>query len=45
MKWADSKTRSMKILLSALPSPKEVDCLIEPFAGSASVFLNTRYRQ
>lgn len=35
----------MKTLLQALPSPDEVECLIEPFTGSASVFLNTGYRQ
>ncbi|WP_370612390.1 DNA adenine methylase [Citrobacter meridianamericanus] len=45
LKWAGAKTRSMNVLLSCLPSPQAVDCLIEPFAGSTSVFLNTRYRQ
>lgn len=45
LKWAGAKTRCMPELLAALPSPERVECLIEPFAGSASVFLNTRYRQ
>lgn len=45
LKWAGAKTRCMSVLLSHLPSPHKVDCLIEPFGGSASVFLNTRYRQ
>lgn len=45
LKWAGAKTRCMPALLAALPSPEHVECLIEPFAGSASVFLNTRYRQ
>lgn len=45
LKWVGAKTRSMPALLAALPSPEYVECLIEPFAGSASVFLNTRYRQ
>ncbi|EBC6662850.1 Dam family site-specific DNA-(adenine-N6)-methyltransferase [Salmonella enterica] len=45
LKWVGAKTRSMNVLLSCLPSPQAVDCLIEPFAGSTSVFINTRYRQ
>lgn len=45
LKWAGAKTRCIPALLAALPSPEHVECLIEPFAGSASVFLNTRYRQ
>ena len=45
LKWAGAKTRCMPALLAALPSPERVECLIEPFAGSAAVFLNTRYRQ
>lgn len=45
LKWAGAKNRSMEVLLRYLPSPDEIDCLIEPFMGSASVFLNTRYRQ
>ncbi|EKN8573714.1 Dam family site-specific DNA-(adenine-N6)-methyltransferase [Salmonella enterica] len=28
-----------------LPSPDEVECLVEPFVGGASVFLGTDYRQ
>lgn len=35
----------METLLEHLPSPELIDCLIEPFIGSVSVFLNTHYRQ
>ena len=45
LKWAGAKTRVMDTLLQALPSSDIATCLIEPFAGSASVFLNTRYQQ
>jgi len=42
IKWAGGKTRLMPELLSHLPAG---DLLIEPFVGSASVFLNTNYRR
>ncbi|EGR7564453.1 Dam family site-specific DNA-(adenine-N6)-methyltransferase [Salmonella enterica] len=35
----------MSHLLNSLPSEHEVECMVEPFVGSASVFLNTCYRQ
>ncbi|WJV54457.1 Dam family site-specific DNA-(adenine-N6)-methyltransferase [Prodigiosinella aquatilis] len=42
IKWAGGKTRVLPDLLSHLPA---ADCLIEPFVGGASVFLNTDYRR
>ncbi|EED4923252.1 Dam family site-specific DNA-(adenine-N6)-methyltransferase [Salmonella enterica subsp. diarizonae] len=45
LKWAGAKTRCMEQLLNSLPSEHEVECFVEPFVGSASVFLNTCYRQ
>ncbi|KHT34438.1 Dam family site-specific DNA-(adenine-N6)-methyltransferase [Pectobacterium carotovorum] len=42
IKWAGGKTRVMPDLLPLLPKG---DCLIEPFVGGASVFLNTDYRR
>ncbi|MGI1757566.1 Dam family site-specific DNA-(adenine-N6)-methyltransferase [Serratia marcescens] len=41
LKWAGSKARIMDTLRLHLPAGNR---LIEPFAGSASVFLNTDYR-
>ncbi|MHC9057775.1 DNA adenine methylase [Pantoea sp. y20] len=41
LKWAGSKSRLMPELLTQLPKS---DFLIEPFAGSASVFMNTNYK-
>ncbi|MDU5549042.1 MAG: Dam family site-specific DNA-(adenine-N6)-methyltransferase [Citrobacter freundii] len=41
IKWAGGKTRIMPQLLKHLP---KADCLIEPFVGSGTVFLNTNYR-
>lgn len=35
----------MEQLLGCLPSEHDVECLVEPFVGSASVFMNTTYRQ
>lgn len=42
IKWAGGKTRVMPELLKHLP---KADCLIEPFVGSGSVFMNTEYRR
>ncbi|SLM62840.1 MULTISPECIES: DNA adenine methylase [Dickeya] len=42
IKWAGGKTRVMPDLLPHLP---DANCLIEPFVGGASVFLNTEYRR
>ncbi|MGP3146039.1 DNA adenine methylase [Serratia bockelmannii] len=41
LKWAGSKARIMDTLRQHLPAGNR---LVEPFAGSASVFLNTDYR-
>lgn len=41
LKWAGGKARVMPQLLEHLP---KADCLIEPFVGSGTVFLNTNYR-
>ncbi|AIK13749.1 phage DNA adenine methylase [Pectobacterium atrosepticum SCRI1043] len=40
IKWAGGKTRVLPDLLPLLPKG---DCLVEPFVGGASVFLNTDY--
>lgn len=45
LKWAGGKRRSLDMLQRWLPSPDEVECLVEPFVGGASVFLGTDYRQ
>ena len=42
IKWAGGKTRVMPRLLKHLP---KADCLIEPFVGSGTVFMNTEYRR
>ncbi|HGG9089437.1 Dam family site-specific DNA-(adenine-N6)-methyltransferase [Enterobacter hormaechei subsp. steigerwaltii] len=42
LKWAGGKTRVMPQLLRHLP---KADCLIEPFVGSGTVFMNTEYRR
>ncbi|MBJ9109991.1 Dam family site-specific DNA-(adenine-N6)-methyltransferase [Citrobacter sp. FDAARGOS_156] len=42
IKWAGGKTRVMPQLLEHLP---KADCLIEPFVGSGTVFMNTDYRR
>ncbi|HEI6817721.1 DNA adenine methylase [Yersinia enterocolitica] len=42
IKWAGGKSRVLPELLPYLP---KADCLIEPFVGGASVFLNTDYRR
>lgn len=42
IKWAGGKTRVMPQLLEHLP---KADCLIEPFVGSGTVFMNTEYRR
>ncbi|WP_225085119.1 DNA adenine methylase [Pectobacterium colocasium] len=41
LKWPGGKSRVLPDLLPLLPKG---DCLIEPFVGGASVFLNTEYR-
>lgn len=42
VKWPGGKGRVMPDLLPILP---KADCLVEPFVGGASVFLNTEYRR
>lgn len=42
LKWAGSKYRILDKVLATLPPGKR---LIEPFAGSAAVFLNTNYEE
>ena len=42
LKWAGGKTRVLPELLKHLP---KADCLIEPFVGSGTVFMNTEYRR
>lgn len=42
IKWAGGKTRVMPELQKHLP---KADCLIEPFVGSGTVFMNTDYRR
>ncbi|MEN3261302.1 Dam family site-specific DNA-(adenine-N6)-methyltransferase [Sodalis endosymbiont of Spalangia cameroni] len=42
LKWAGGKSRLMPRLRPFLPA---ADCLVEPFVGGASVFLNTDYRR
>ncbi len=42
IKWAGGKTRVMPQLLKHLP---KADCLIEPFVGSGTVFMNMEYRR
>ncbi|EMO3829616.1 TPA: DNA adenine methylase [Klebsiella pneumoniae] len=42
IKWAGGKTRVMPQLLKHLP---KADCLIEPFVGNGTVFMNTEYRR
>ena len=42
IKWAGGKTRVMPELLKHLP---KADCLIDPFVGSGTVFMNTEYRR
>ncbi|ENR8889563.1 DNA adenine methylase [Citrobacter koseri] len=42
VKWPGGKGRVIPDLLQHLP---KTDCLIEPFVGGASVFLNTDYRR
>ncbi|CTQ16223.1 DNA adenine methylase [Klebsiella variicola] len=42
VKWAGGKTRVMPELLKHIPP---ADCLIEPFVGSGTVFMNTEYRR
>ncbi len=40
IKWAGGKTRVMPRLLIQLP---KADCLIRPFVGGGTVFMNTEY--
>lgn len=42
LKWPGGKSRVMPELLPHLP---KAGCLVEPFVGGASVFLNTDYRR
>jgi DNA adenine methylase len=39
--WVGGKSRAMSHVLDALPHG---ECLVEPFVGSGSVFLNTDYK-
>lgn len=39
--WVGGKSRAMPHVLAALP---QGECLVEPFVGSGSVFLNTDYK-
>ena len=40
LKWAGNKYRCLKYIVPKLP---KASCLIEPFAGSAAIFLNSDY--
>ncbi|EHS1707994.1 Dam family site-specific DNA-(adenine-N6)-methyltransferase [Escherichia coli] len=40
--WVGGKSRIMNTLKAHLP---EADCLVEPFVGGASVFMNTSYKR
>jgi len=42
LKWAGGKRKILDKILAVLPKGK---CLIEPFCGSATVFLNTQYKK
>ncbi|HFO2597451.1 TPA: DNA adenine methylase, partial [Escherichia coli] len=42
LKWVGGKSRIMNTLKVHLP---EADCLVEPFVGGASVFMNTSYKR
>ncbi|HGN2985474.1 TPA: DNA adenine methylase, partial [Proteus mirabilis] len=42
LKWAGSKVRIMDKLISHLPKAKR---LVEPFAGSCAVMMNTEYNE
>ncbi|EGJ1573624.1 Dam family site-specific DNA-(adenine-N6)-methyltransferase [Escherichia coli] len=42
LKWVGGKSRIMNTLKAHLP---EADCLVEPFVGGASVFMNTSYKR
>lgn len=42
VKWPGGKSRVIPDLLPLLP---KANCLVEPFVGGASVFLNTEYRR
>ncbi|ECC5191050.1 Dam family site-specific DNA-(adenine-N6)-methyltransferase [Salmonella enterica] len=43
--WAGSKYRAMNRLLKKERLPPSGGCLVEPFVGSGTVFLNTDYRR
>lgn len=43
LKWAGGKYNALPQLFEHLP--REGECLIEPFVGSGTVFLNTNYRR
>ncbi|EAS2063192.1 Dam family site-specific DNA-(adenine-N6)-methyltransferase, partial [Salmonella enterica] len=43
LKWAGGKYNALPELFKYLP--REGECLIEPFVGSGTVFLNTNYRR
>ena len=42
VKWPGGKSR---VIPDLLPVLSKADCLVEPFVGGASVFLNTEYRR
>ncbi|EJR6403500.1 Dam family site-specific DNA-(adenine-N6)-methyltransferase [Salmonella enterica] len=43
--WAGSKYRTLNRLLNNERLPRSGSCLVEPFVGSGTVFLNTDYRR
>ncbi|EBU3669727.1 Dam family site-specific DNA-(adenine-N6)-methyltransferase [Salmonella enterica subsp. enterica] len=43
LKWAGGKYNALPELFKHLP--REGECLIEPFVGSGTIFLNTNYRR
>ncbi|WP_171903191.1 DNA adenine methylase, partial [Salmonella enterica] len=43
--WAGSKYRTLNRLLNNERLPRSGGCLVEPFVGSGTVFLNTDYQR
>ncbi|ECH2931331.1 hypothetical protein FOV05_25235, partial [Salmonella enterica] len=43
--WAGSKYRTLNRLLKNERLPRSDGCLVEPFVGSGTVFLNTDYQR
>jgi len=44
LKWAGNKYRIIDKIINHFPCDKEFEYLVEPFAGTCSVFLNTNYK-